>query len=78
MRMYLDMAEVGNKWHPVDGTDDETLRRELVLAPMMQYADSVKSRLSVWKRWVRSLRQVAMGGDRLLQCLCMQHCAGGG
>ena len=29
MRMHL---EVGITWHPVDGTDDEALRKELVLA----------------------------------------------
>ena len=34
MRMYLDMAEVGVKWHPVDRTHDEALRKELVLAPL--------------------------------------------
>ena len=53
MRMYLDMAEAGIKWHPVDGTDDEALRNELVLVPFMQYVDSVRSRISVWRRWVR-------------------------
>ena len=53
MRMNLDMAEAGIKWHPVDGTDDEALRKERVLAPLLQYVDSVRSRISVWKRWVR-------------------------
>ena len=46
MRMYLDMAEVGIKWHPVGGTD-EALRKELVLAPFMQYIGSVRSCISV-------------------------------
>ena len=45
------MAEVGIKWHPVDGTDDEALRKELVLALLC--STLILSSLSVWKRWVR-------------------------
>ena len=47
MRMYLDVAEVGIKWHPVDGTDDEALRKELALAPFVQSVDFVRSRIPV-------------------------------
>ena len=50
--MYLDMAEVGITWHPVDGTDDEAVRKELVLAVFVQHVDSVRSRITVWKRSV--------------------------
>ena len=52
MRVYLDMADK-LKWHPACSVDEELSRRELVLTLVVKKIDSVKSRLSVWKRWVR-------------------------